>query len=254
MNKLIPAMVVAVLAPTLWGVQGTVSTDMDSKTGDIKWLPRAKTYTVSFKKGRTMVEAEFKLAEVTNLEIPKPDGFDKLAAQVAAGQGLAVIPALQKIVSEYRMLVWDKPAARLLTEAYLSANKFKDALDTAQKVVDEDKSAAYTGPLAPAYWRALFRNGRSEQVEKLLAKAASSGDRAASAEALVMRGDIILANGQSSAEAARKALAEAYLRVYLMYTDAPCADAHKTATVKAADCLELCGLASRAETLRAQVK
>lgn len=254
MNKLIPAMAVAVLVPTLWGVQGTVSTDLDSKTGEIKWLPRAKAYTISYKNGTTAVEAEFKLADVTGLDIPKPKNFDKLAAQVAAGQGVAAIPGLKNIVAEYRMLVWDKPAARLLTEAYLATKKYKDALDTAQKVVDEDKSAAYMGALAPAYWRALFQNGRREQVEKLLSKAATSGDRAASAEALVMRGDIILANGQNSQEAARKALAEAYLRVYLMYTDAPCAEVHKVATAKAADCLAICGYASRAETLRAQVK
>lgn len=254
MKKLIPALALAALTPTVWGIQGTVSTDLDSKTGDIKWMPRAKSYVVSFKKGKTNVESEFKLADVTSLEIPKPNGFDKLAQQVASGQGVAAIPALQKIVTDYRMLVWDKPAARLLTEAYLAGNKFKEALSTAQKVVDEDKAAAYSGALAPAYWRALFKNGRADTLEKLLAKAATSGDRAASAEALIMRGDMIVANGQNTPDAARKALSEAYLRVVLMYKDAPCAEARKDAVQKAAKCLETCGFASRAETLRAEIK
>lgn len=254
MKKLIPAMAIAILAPTLWGVQGTISSDMDSKTGEIKYSPRSKTYTVSYKKGRTMVEAEFKLADVVSIDVSKPETFDKLASQVAAGQGTAAISGLQKIITEYRMLEWDKSAAKLLTEVYLATNKYKDALDVASKVVEDDKRAAYSGELAPAYWRALFKNGRVEQVEKLLAKAVSTGDRASSAEALVMRGDMILANGQNSAEAARKALAEAYLRVYLMYTDAPCAAARKSATLKAADCLATCGMASRAEALRAEVK
>lgn len=255
MKRLIPVLSIAFLAPSLWAVPGKVLTESDTKSGDIKWLPRAKTYTIVMKnKGGATINSEVKLADVTALEIDKPANFDKLAADVASGKGSSVIPELQKIIADYRMLVWDKPAARMLTEVFLAQNKAKDALDTASKIVEEDKNAGYSGPLALAYWRALFKNGRIEQVEKLLAKAVTSGDRAASADALVMRGDMIMANGRNSNEAARKALVEAYLRVHLMYTDAPCAEAWKTATLKAADCLAACGMASRAEALRAQVK
>lgn len=254
MNKLIPAIAIAMIAPSLWAVKGTISNENDSKTGDITYAPRAKVYTVSFMKGKTQVQAEFPLASVTNLEIPKPANYDKLVAQVEAGEGGKSIEGLKKIVADYRMLVWDKPAARYLTDAYLQGGKAKDALDTAQKLVDEDKAAAYSGALAPAYWRALLANGRNERLETLLDKAASTGDRTASAEALVVRGDIIMAKGPDSPETTRKALTDAYLRVVLMYTDPACVPARKTALVKAADCLNKLGMASRAEALKAQAQ
>lgn len=251
MKKLIPAIAIAMLAPSLWAVKGTISSESDKKSGDITYQPRAKTYIVSYKKGQTAVTAEFPLASVTELDIPKPAAFDKLAAQVEAGEGVKAIEGLKAIVTEYRMLVWDKPAARYLTDAYLAARKAKDALDTAQKVVDEDKSAAYTGDLAPAYWRALLANGKNDRLETCLNKAATSGDRAASAEALVIRGDQVLATGDSP-DLIKKALTDNYLRVALMYTDAVCKPARKAALQKAAGCLDKLGMASRAETLRGQ--
>lgn len=251
MKKLIPAIAIAMMAPTLWAVKGTISSESDSKSGDITYQPRAKNYIVSYKRGQTAVTAEFPLASVTELNIPKPANYDKLVAQVEAGEGAKAIEGLKAIVSEYRMLVWDKPAARYLTDAYLAGRRAKDALDTAQKVVDEDKSAAYTGDLAPAYWRALLANGKADRLENCLNKAVSSGDRAASAEALVVRGDQVLATGDSP-DIVKKALTDNYLRVALMYTDAPCKSARKTALQKAAGCLDKLGMASRAETLRGQ--
>lgn len=254
MKKLIPTIAVLAMAPALWAVQGTISSDSDSKKGEITWMPRNKIYTVEYKKGSTTVTAEFALADVTKLDIPKPGNLDKLIQQVADGKGAGAIEPLKKIVADYKMLVWDKPAARALVEAYLSTGKGKDAYDTAEKLVSEEKSLAYSGDLAPAYWRALLQVGKNERLEQCLNKAATSGDRASSAEALVMRGEITLAKGNSSPDSCRQALVDNFLRVALMYTDPPCTSARKQALLKAAECFEKIGMAQRADTVRTQAK
>ena len=88
--------------------------------------------------------------------------------------------------------------------------------------------------------------------ENCLKKAAATGDRASSASALVMRGDVIVANGADSPESYRQALTDSYLRVALMYTDEPCREARATAMRKAATCFDKLGMAARAEAMRTQ--
>ena len=94
---------------------------------------------------------------------------------VEGGQGSAAVPVLTKVVSEYRMMKWDKIAGRYLALAHLAAGNAQKAYEACQPIVSEDKSAAYTGDLASAYWQALLKLGKSEQLEGLLKKAASSG-------------------------------------------------------------------------------
>ena len=164
------------------------------------------------------------------------------------------MPVLTKIVSEYRMLKWDKPAGRYLALAHLAAGNAQKAYEACQPIVAEDKAAAYTGDLAAAYWQALLKRGKNDQLEGLLKKAAASGDRPASAAALVMRGDIIVTASNDKPEELRRALTDGYLRVVLMYQDAPCARERAEACLKAAQCFDKLGQSGRAEQLRAQAK
>lgn len=244
----------AIAAANLFGVQGTISTETDSKTGEIKWQARNKQYVVSIKKGQTMVDMEFKLADVASLDIPKPAGYDKAVAQVEAGQGTAAIPTLTKIVADYRMLQWDKPAGRYLALAYLASDNAQKAYDVCTPIVNEDKSAAYTGDLAAAYWQAMLKLGKTQQLETLLKKAATSGDRMASAAALNMRGDIILFTANDAPDKLREALRDGFLRVALMYQEPECARERQEAMLKAAQCFDKLGQSARAERLRAQAK
>ena len=228
MKRLMILLAVTAATSPLWAIQGTIRTATDSKKGDIKWQPRSKSYAVSFKKGNTMVSAEYPLADVEELDIEKPAGYDKA--------------------------VWDKPAGRYLVEAYISANNAQKALEVAEGVIKDDKSAEWKGELAPAYWQALLKLGKTQKLEGLVKKAAISGDRAASANALVMRGDMILASEGTSPEGYRKALTDAYLRVALMYADEPCREARVDAMQRAADCFDKLGQAARAEQLRSQAR
>ncbi len=254
MRKSIMTVLVALAATELLAIQGTLTTETDSKTGDIKWQPRAKTYLLTYKKGKTDLQMEFPLADVVKLDIPKPAGFDKAVGMVEGGQGAAAIAPLAKIVADYRMLTWDKQAGRYLALAYISAGQAQKALETCQAIINEDKEAAWSGDLAAAYWQALLKLGKTSQLEGLLKKAASSASRQASAAALNMRGDIIVASGNDSPDALKTALRDGYLRTALMYVDPECSRERAEGMLKAAQCFEKLGQVARAERLRTQAK
>ena len=133
----------ALAVPELFAIQGTISTEAESFAGDIKWHAREKKYIVE--KGK--ITKEFKLADVTDVDVAKPAGFDKAVQLVQDGQGASAIGTLTKIVSDYRMLKWDKPAGRYLAMAHLAAGNAQKAYDACQAIVSEDKSAAYSGDL-----------------------------------------------------------------------------------------------------------
>jgi len=249
MKKLIVGMAV-LTAAELFAIQGSVSTDAETFSGDIKWRGRDKKYVIT--KGK--ISKEFDLAAVTGLDIPVPPGYDKAVKQVEAGQGAAAIGALTKIVADYRMLQWDKPAGRYLALAYIAKGDAQKAYEVCTPIVNEDKSAAYSGDLAAAYWQALLKLGKNDQLQKLLSKAASSGSRQASAAALVMRGDMILTGANDAPDKLKEALRDGYMRVVLMYQDAECARERREACLKAATCFDKLGQAARAEKLRAQAR
>ena len=250
MRKTMLMTVAALAAAELFAIQGTVSTAVESVSGDVKWHARDKKYIIE--KGK--ITKEFKLADVTSLDIPKPAGFDKAVQAVENGQGASAVATLTKIVADYRMLQWDKPAGRYLTLAHLAAGNAQKAYDVCSPIVAEDKSAGYSGDLASAYWQALLKLGKTDQLEGLLKKAATSGDRQSSAAALVMRGDIIVSGSNDAPEELKKALRDGYMRVVLMYQDAECRRERGDAMLKAAACFDKLGQAARAENLRAQAK
>ncbi len=250
MNKLIVAIPAIWAVSTLWAIPGTIRTAQGAKTGDIEWQARTKTYSVTSKN----TTVEFKADEVTDLEIDKPKEFDRAVELVKSGKGSAAIKDLEKIVRTYKMLVWDKPAARYLVEAHLAAGQAAAAEKAARLIINDNREAAYIGELAPSYWQVLLKLGKSTQLENCLRLAVESGDRATSAEALVMRGDMILAAGSESPDTYRKALTDSYLRVALMYNDEPCKMARVSAMQKAAQCFDKLGMAARAENLRTQAR
>lgn len=244
----------ALMGATVFGaITGTITTDSGSvQKGEIRWSTRDKAYAVT--KGNT--EIQVKPSEVEDMQIDVPAGYEAAVAQVLKGQGAAAIPVLQKIVKDYQRLQWDKPAGRYLAEAYLLAGKANDGLRACEAVIATDATAAFKGDLAPAYWNALFALGRKAKLESALEKAAKSGDAAAAGMALTMRGDIIFKEGTESADAARKALTDGYLRAIFLYD----ADADVAAKVlpealyKAAKCFEKLGQAGRADAMRMRIK
>jgi len=249
MKKLIAGFAV-LTAAELFAIQGSISTETETVDGDIKWHGRDKKYIIE--KGK--VTKEFALADVTSMDIPKPAGYDKFVEMFEGGQGAGAVAGLTKIVTDYKMLQWDKPAGRYLALAHLAAGNAQKAYDACASIIASDKTAAYSGDLSAAYWQALLKLGKKEQLEGLLKKAATSGSRPASAAALVMRGDIIVSSSNDAPEELKRALRDGYLRVVLMYQDAECARERGEAMLKAAACFDKLGQSARAENLRTQAK
>ena len=250
MIRQLAACLAALAAAEAFAMQGAVSTETETFAGDVKWHARDKKYVIQ----KDKITKEFKLADVTSLDIPKPQGFDKAVQMVEAGQGSSAVAILAKIVSEYRMLQWDKPAGRYLALAHLAAGNAQKAYDACKPIIAEDKAAAYSGDLAAAYGQALLKLGKSEELEKLLKDAATKGNRQSSAAALVMRGDMIVAGSNDAPEELKRALRDGYLRVVLMYQDAECSRERGEAMLKAAQCFDKLGQSARAESLRTQAK
>lgn len=254
MKKLLLATFAVAISAQAWAVKGTLVTSTESLTGDIKWQSRSKIYTISMTRGKTPIEMERKLADVVRLDIPEPKGFAHAVQQVESGVGQQAVGVLTKIVSEYRMLNWDKPAGRYLALALLAAGNARKAQEVCMGVISDDKSAAYIGDIAPAYWQTLLKLGKKDQLEELLKKAIGCDDRASSAAALVMRGDIILSDANDAPDKLRKALTDGYLRVILMYQDAACRRERKEALLKAADVFDKLRQSSRAANLRSEAQ
>lgn len=255
MKKLVFSILAIAAASSVWAIQGTVvSSKGGSSTGDVKWRARDKTYVVTMKRGQTETETACPLADLESLDIPRPAALDKAIEAVENGQGASAIPALSKIIQDYKMLVWDKTAARYLVLAYLAANQAQKAEEVSKTLLADDRDAAWKGDFAPAYWQVLLKLGKFQPLENNLRRAATNGDRVASAEALCMRGDIILAQGGDSPDTYRKALTDAYLRVALMYLDEPCRQVRFNAFNKAAACFDKLGMAVRAEDMRSRAK
>ena len=100
------------------------------------------------------------------------------------------------------------------------------------------------------FWQALLKLGKKNALEACLDKAATSGGRAASAHALVMRGDMMLDAEGNTRDVNRRALKDAYLKVALMYQDPECAAARLEALEKGAKCFDEIGMRERAEAFR----
>jgi len=255
MKKLAISAFATLAAASVWAIPGTITPESGSPVkGDITWKGAAKIYSVEYKRNGAVASAQFAPKDVASLDIDKPAGLDKAIEQVRGGQGGVAIPLLSKIVTDYKMLVWDKVAARYLVLAQLAVGKAKEAEKTAQLILADDKNAAFSGEFAPSYWQVLLQLGDMQKLENNLKKAIATGDRAASAEALNMRGDIILKQGNDSPDAYNRALVDAYLRVALMYLDEPCREARLNALQKAAQCFDRLGQAVRAEDMRARAK
>ena len=231
-------------------IQGVITTPEGRKIeGAIKWLPRQKAYGITAKGGN--VELEMEPANISELRIPRPRELDTAIDNIKQGNAAAAVPVLEKLSADYLMLQWDTVATRYLAEAHIKAGGADKALAVCEKVITANPEAAYLGEMAPPYWQALLALGRTAKLEDLLSKAIKSGDRRASAFALIMRGDVITAEGETH-EITRRSLRDGYLRVITLYRSER--DAQPEALYKAAKGFEKLGQTSRADQLRTTLK
>ena len=257
MKKLLATLALAVTAAisaSAADIMGSITDSQGTHKGVVRYSMKSKTYFVQTKQGGALLEVEIMPADVSAMEIEAPKGWDQAVACVERGQGASAIKYFGSVVKMYNHLQWDLRAARYLADAYLSSGSIDKASEACTSVVRANPEAAFIGEFAPTYWKVLVQLGKKDQLEKLLVKAATSGDRYSSGAALIGRGDLILASGES-AESLRSALVDGYLRVALMYTDGKVADQLRPeALAKSAQCFEKIGQAGRADQMRAELK
>lgn len=257
MKKLLATLILAASATVsalAADIVGTITDAQGTHKGVVRYSMKSKTYFVQTKQGGTLLEVEISPADVVAMDIAAPNGWDKAIERVANGQGASAIKYFDSVVKAYNHLQWDLRAARYLADAYLAMGNVDKASDSCTAVVRANPEAAYKGEFAPIYWKVLLQLGKKDMLEKLLAKAATDGDRYSSGAAFIGRGDLILASGES-AESIRVALVDGYLRVALMYTDGKVADQLRPeALAKSAQCFEKIGQAGRADQMRAELK
>ena len=259
MRRIITAIVFAAVGCELFAAASAPGTiykkDGGQVAGVVSWSVRDKGYAVTQKQANgTEMNLTILQKDVAKIEIKQPAGMDQLISQVESGKGAGAIAGLKKVAEEYAHLQWDLVAGGYLARAYIDSNNGTEALKVCQSIIDADPSAAYMGELAPVYWQALIKNNKGATLDKVLAKAASSGDRFSSGSALIARGDALVAK-DGTAAGARQALVDGYLRVVLLYTDAEVVDLLRPeALYKAAKCFELMGQTALASDLRTELK
>ena len=257
MKKILATMILTVSAAVFAAgddIFGTITDAQGAHKGAVRYSMKSKTYFVTAKQNGAVLEAEIQPDDVTEMDIAEPAGWAQAVDKVEKGQAAAAISYFAGIVKKYNHLQWDLRAARYLADAYMASGNAEKALESCTAVVRADPTAAYKGELAPIFWKVLVQLGKKEQLEKLLAKASASADRYASGAALIARGDLILASGESN-ESIRSALVDGYLRVALMYTDGKIAEQLRPeALAKSAQCFEKIGQAGRADQMRGELK
>lgn len=241
MKRLLLITAAALVGASSWAAPvGTIrSTKGDVKKGTIRWVSSTKSYEL--KMGNVTVTLGE--SEVESIDVEKPKNLEKMG-----------VDGWEKVVEEYKKLQWDVVAARYLTEAYLKRGKPKDAYDAARKVIDDDKTAAYKGELAPVYWKVLHKLNETSKLENCLKNAVEVGDRAMSAEALLMRGDMIRDKGGKSAASYKEALVASYLKVALMYNTPECINQRIEGFEKSAEAFSAMGRAAEAQHMKKQVE
>lgn len=222
-----------------------ITSDGQSIDGTIRWKAASDAYEVVRSGGS--VALEMTPDKVRDLNIPEPAGLKGAIAQVKGGTPSSAIPTLKKIIQGYTRLKWDEVATRYLAEAYLNSRDAAEARKVCEGVISHKPEAAYSGEMAPTYWSALIATDRAAKAEELMSRAIKTGDRRASAFALIRRGDLILKEGQT-ADFHKKALIDGFLRVATLYRDVK--DAQPEACEKAAASFDKIGQSSRAESFR----
>ncbi len=217
LNRLVPALALLLMLGAEQAqaqVAGTIlTTDKKTVQGQIRWMSAAKKYIVmTARPGGTQIEIELLPNQVEKINVPQPKELNAALQAVRSGNHAAAIPVLEKIMSAYAMLQWDEVAARALAEAQMLNNNPAGAVKACEVVIATKPEAAYMGDLAVMYWQALLKANRSAKLEELLDQAIKKGGREASASALVLRGDLLMARKQP-----RDALKDGYLRVVVLY-------------------------------------
>lgn len=225
-----------------FAIQGTIikSANKDRTSGDIRWQASSKKYLITTKDGITMT---LKPSQVDRVIVRKPASFDKAKRDVISKRYAAALPALQKIMTSYKMMGWDVQAARYAAEAQLGLKNPAKAISLCETLISNNPKAAYQGELAEIYWRALIEADRKATLRKVMAKAIKEGPRDLVPLIQIRRADVDM-----KSEKYEDALIDGYLRTVFFFKE----DKRymPEALYKAAQCFDQLNNPAKAEECR----
>lgn len=159
-------------------------------------------------------QIEFTRAQIRQAVADKPAELDAAVATAARpqdAQATAAIPVLRKLMTDYRYLEWDKPAAQALARIYLGRNEAPQAVSVMEALMATYPSAEADIDLGWLYRRSLLAAGQVQKLEPQLNRLVASGSGPDAARALLIRGDL------RAAEKKMEFAIRDYLRVVLFY-------------------------------------
>lgn len=216
--------------------------------GMIRWQQANKQYLLARKNASgASFDTPIPLAQVDSVVVAKPQQLDAAIRAVEAGKAAAAIPVLEKIKAAYAMLQWDEPATRYLASAQLTAGDVAGAIKNCESLIAVRPELAWKGELAPTYWQALLKTGKTAKLNDYISNAIASGDPLASASALLMRGDIYMDKKEGL-----NALKDGYLRVVVLYQNLR--EIQPEALFKAAKAFESINQNGNAERMRSELR
>lgn len=222
--------------------------DKQVVAGKIRWLPAKKLYVITqTRQGGQSFDIELSPDLVEKVAVAEPAKLKPAISAVKSGNAASAVPVLQEIVKTYAMLHWDEPAARYLAEAQLASGDAVGAIATCETLAKAKPELAYIGEVAPTYWQALLKTNKMAKLEDLISKAIATGDRYASACALIMRGDMLLEQKKGL-----DALKDGYLRVVILYEGVK--EVQPEALFKAARAFDSLNQSSNAEKMRSKLR
>ena len=230
-------------------IEGRILTkDKKVVAGKIRWYPAKRVYTITQvgANGQSF-ESELPPDRVARIQVPEPAKLKPAIAAVRSGKASAAVPVLQEIVKTYAMLEWDERAARYLAEAQLASGDAAGAVATCEGLIKAKPSIAYIGDVAPVYWQALLKTGKTGKLGDLITKAIAEGSREASAAALIMRGDMLMEKKETL-----NALKDGYLRVVILYENVK--EVQPEALYKAAKAFDALNQNANAERMRTTLR
>lgn len=141
----------------------------------------------------------------------------------------SAIPELQKIIREYANLDWDLRAMAKLAEAQVAAGKAEDGVATYEDLFRKSEAAS-ASEIRWDYYQALIGAKRYNKVEVALKKEMASKSRSDAAHAQILRGDVLLNQGDIQGAAMD------YLKTVLLFQKE--SDVQAEALYKAGDALK----------------
>jgi tetratricopeptide (TPR) repeat protein len=208
----------------------------------LMWKPASKVYVV--KQGN--MTREVSPDSIQAMVVAPPAGWDEIMKRVRSANPVTAIPALEKIIQEYSMLDYDGKAAAIAAQIYLKQGRAQEALKICEKVVQNNKRAAYASEMAPHYWQAMIATGKTASLPAMLNRAVSSGNRSIAASALIARGDLLRSDDKNM-----EALKDGYLRIVFLYSTE--ADKQPEAIYKAFETFNKMGQTTYAEKMRSML-